>query len=61
MEQTNESFILDFIQKNEDFRFVAQMLVATNVIPSENIQSQTLENTNSFNKRVKRCFYHSIP
>jgi hypothetical protein len=61
MEHTNESFTLDFTQKSEDSKFVAQMLAATNVIPSESIQFQTLGSTNPSSKTVKRCFYHSIP
>jgi hypothetical protein len=61
MEHTNESFTLDFTQKSEDSKFVAKMFAATNVIPSENIQSQTFKSTNPSSKRVKRCFYHSIP
>jgi hypothetical protein len=39
------SFTLNFTQKSQDFKFVAQMLVATNVIPFESIQSQTLRKT----------------
>ncbi len=47
-------------KKNQDFGFVAQMLMATNAIPYEGIQFQTLENTNSYSKKMERCFDHSI-
>jgi hypothetical protein len=32
MEHMNENFILDFTRENQDSKFLAQMLVATNVI-----------------------------
>jgi hypothetical protein len=60
MEHTIESFTLDFIQKNQDSRFVAQMLMDINAIPYESIQFQTLENTNFYSKKMERCFRHSI-
>ncbi len=60
MEHTSENFTLDFTQKNQDLGFVAQMLMATNAIPYESIQFQTLENTNSYSKKMERCFHHSI-
>ncbi len=61
MGHTSENFTLDFTQKkNQDFGFVAQMLMATNAIPYEGIQFQTLENTNSYSKKMERCFDHSI-
>jgi len=33
MEHTSEGFTLVFTQGSQDFEFVAQMFVATNVIP----------------------------
>ncbi len=44
---------------NQDFGFVAQMFVATNVIPFESIQFQTLENINPSSKIAERCWCHS--
>jgi hypothetical protein len=61
MEHTNESFTLDFTQKSEDSKFVAQMLAATNAIPSKRIRSQILKGTIPSSKTMKRCFCHSIP
>jgi hypothetical protein len=46
------------MQESQDFKFVVQTLTTTNVIPYENIQSQTLNNTNSCSKRKytsKQC------
>ncbi len=55
-----KAFTLDFTQKNQDFEFVAQMFMTTNAILYENIQFQTLENTNSYSKKMERYFCHSI-
>jgi hypothetical protein len=60
MEHTSESFTLNFIQKNQDFGFVTQMLMDIYAIPYENIQFQTLKNTNFYSKKMKRRFRHSI-
>jgi hypothetical protein len=50
------------MQESQDFKFVVQTLTTTNVIPYENIQSQTLKNTNSFSKRKNLDnFYHLDP
>ncbi len=57
MEHTSESSTLNFTEKSQDSKFVAQMLAATNVIPSESIQFQTLKSTNSSNKRECKNAY----
>jgi hypothetical protein len=44
---------------NQDFGFVAQIFAATNVIPSESIQFQTLKNINPSSKRVENYQRHS--
>jgi len=51
MEHTSESFTLVFTQGSQDFGFVAKMFRSTNVISFEIIQFQTLEITNSYNKK----------
>jgi hypothetical protein len=51
MEHTNAGFTLVFTQGSQDFGFVAQIFVATNVIPFEIIQFQTLEVTNPPSKK----------
>ncbi len=51
-----KAFTLDFTQRNQDFEFVAQMFTTTNAIPYENIQFQTLENTNSYSKKNGKMF-----